>query len=129
MNKITGATVVRWMARIWGAFAVLAVMLFFAAAAAEGHIFGPLVSAPVLSTLLLTMLLGLVAAWRYELFGGLLTLSGYCLFKAYDGRFPSPDFFMFLAAPAVLFLLSWGLRLGQRASTGEPVPDTESEQT
>jgi hypothetical protein len=60
--------------------------------------------------------LGLVLGWRWELYGGLLTLCGltafYVLNYAFSGTFPRGPYFLILASPSLLFLY-----LGLRAKT------------
>jgi hypothetical protein len=57
--------------------------------------------------------LGLVLGWRWELYGGLLSLCGlaafYLLDYAFSGAFPRGPYFLILASPSLLFLYS-GLR-------------------
>ena len=52
--------------------------------------------------------LGLVLGWKWELFGGLLTICGvaafYLLDYAFSGTFPRGPFFLLFASPGLLFL-------------------------
>ena len=85
VNERQIVTVARWTARIVGT-AVLA--LIVALAIGEGvhpaRLFETLPVA-LLTVGMLTMLVGLVAAWKWEGIGGLLILGGLAFFAVVDG--------------------------------------------
>jgi hypothetical protein len=100
----------RWTARLSSAAIVAVVALFYVG---EG---GFAVARPspqewVLLALFSASCLGLVAAWRWELIGGVLNIGGMGLFYLVhcfvSGGFPRGWAFAVIAMPGVLFLAYW----------------------
>lgn len=56
---------------------------------------------------------GMILGWRWEGLGGTITIGSllafYAALRIMDGRFPGGPFFALVAAPGLLFLLSWTL--------------------
>ena len=103
---------IRWIARIWAAL-MLAFMLFmFIAHIVEDGI-GPEFSLTLRESLMMvsmiTSLVGLALAWKWERLGGILTLGGMAAFYIFDfafsGSFPRTPTFFIVAFPGVLFLI------------------------
>lgn len=104
-------TAIRWIARILaGVTATLILIIFVGSGLAEG--FEPLLH---LSAREATMMipfaavwLGLLLGWKWELYGGLLTLCGlivfYLLDYSFSGTFPRGPFFLLFASPSLLFI-------------------------
>ena len=83
----------RWIARLWAAFLVLA-WLAFVIGEAHGNLIKVFLSEPLLTALLSLVILGLVAGWRHEVLGGLLILTGIAGFGLADGRVPAWPFLL-----------------------------------
>lgn len=101
---------IRWIARVMGVCVIGLVVAFFIG---EGG-FNPLRATPHESLQMLSVLLtcaGLLAAWRWELFGGMLAVSGMLLFYALDfaakGHFPRGWVFGAIGLNSLLFILAW----------------------
>ena len=69
------------------------------------------------------VMLGLILAWWFELFGGLLSVVCMLLFYMLEylsnGRFPKGYAFMLISAPSVIFLCCGFLRARQTNGTIE----------
>ncbi len=104
------ATVSRWIARIIGTLQVVSVVII---AVGEG------MPNPLSQTLevqigflaLALIIIGILAAWRWELAGGILSLAGWCLFVgSVIGIKRLNVFVSLLALPGILYLISAWLR-------------------
>ena len=112
------AAACRWIARIVGAFLFLVTVYI-----AIGQGLPNLSTQPVRVQLgfvaLAFFLIGILAGWRWELAGGIISLSGWCLFllsvmhspRALDG------FVMIMALPGALYVASSLLRRQQERRT------------
>lgn len=101
---------IRWIARVMGFCVVGLVVVFFIG---EGG-FNPLRATRHESLQMLSVLLtcaGLLAAWRWELFGGGLAVGGMLLFYVLDfaaqGHFPRGWVFGAIGLNGMLFILAW----------------------
>lgn len=112
--------VVRWVARISSALtAALILLIFVGEGLAEG--FEPLLHLTARETAMMVAFvavwLGLLLGWKWELYGGLLTVCGvaafYLLDVLFSGTFPRGPFFLIFASPALLFLYC-GLQPGEK---------------
>jgi len=116
----------RWIARIWGMLAFLAVVLV--ALGPDGQAAGQ--SVPLIEWLLLSLYplaaLGLILAWRWELLGGTLAVACMLLeivgFRLVKGGYP--DLFgyavplVLFALPGILFVICWVLSRRSPAPAG-----------
>lgn len=109
-----GRTVIRWIARVWSVASIGFILLILA-----GELFSPHAPPPTALRDLLGLFffpfgtcVGMVLAWRWEGLGGAITVGSLLAFYATlyiaDGQFPRGLFFLLVAAPGLLFLLSWG---------------------
>jgi hypothetical protein len=80
-------TVLRWTARILGT-AILILIATFAIGEGVPNPLATTIREDLLSVALLTMLVGLVAAWRWEGIGGLLILGGLAFFAVVNHGVP-----------------------------------------
>ncbi len=115
-----GVRVMRWIARIGAGLAAAVMLLFFVGEGlAEG--LAPLLDLSFRESAMMVAFaavwVSLLLGWRWELVGGLLTLSGLAAFYVVDyalsGTFPrGPTFFLF-ASPGLLFLACalWSRRM------------------
>jgi len=111
MKKNVLATVCRWTARILGS---LLVVMVFAIAIGEGmpNPFTQPLDVQIGFLALALILIGILAGWRWEFFGGALSLAGWCLFVgSVVGARRLNASICLLALPGVLYLLSALLRL------------------
>lgn len=105
----TLATTLRWLARIWSLGSIGIVLTF---AIDEGFNPASLKFKEVLlfSCFPLTVLVGLLLAWKWPAGGGLLAIVGllgfYALHRAFAGHFPAGFAFILIALPGWLFILS-----------------------
>jgi len=104
------AAACRWTARILGTMEVVSV---FAIAIGEGMP-NPFTQPPVIQIGFLALamiLIGILAGWRWELFGGVLSLAGWGLFVAsVVGARRFNLFVSLLALPGILYVVSAWLR-------------------
>ncbi len=124
-NGSKAVRVVRWLARISAGLAVaLILLIFIGEGLAEG--FEPMLHLSTREAAMMVAFvavwLGLVLGWRWELYGGLLTICGaaafYLLDYAFSGTFPRGPFFLILASPSLLFLYC-GLQTRKKNGGGE----------
>jgi len=111
MNKARLLTAMcRWAARIIGTLLVIAVVVI---AIGEGMP-NPFTQPPVVQIGFLALamiLIGILAGWRWELAGGILSLAGWCLFfGSVIGIKRLNVFVSLLALPGILYLISAWLR-------------------
>jgi hypothetical protein len=103
------ATVIRWTARIWSVPSIAALLLpylmeglYWLQAESIREVIGHVCFFAVLADLIL--------AWRWEGWGGGLTVAGLVVFYIawwLHGKSPRGPFFVLIAAPGFLFLLHW----------------------
>ena len=103
-------TTCRWTARVAGTLMVISVVVI---AIGEGMP-NPFTQPPAvqIGVLALALILtGILAGWRWELAGGILSLAGWCLFVgSVVGAKRLNVFVSLLALPGILYLISAGLR-------------------
>jgi hypothetical protein len=103
--------VVCWIARISAGLAAALILLIFIGEGLAGS-FEPLLHLTARETTMMVafvaVLLGLLLGWRWELYGGLLTVCGmiafYLLDYLFSGTLPRGPFFLIFASPSLLFL-------------------------
>jgi len=108
------AFVARWIARIWSVVSLLFVLIF-----AAGHVLTPHGPKPIpqewigLALFPIGVGAGLLLAWHWEVFGGILalaSLTGFYLWNLHhSGHLPRGPVFFLIAAPALVFLISASL--------------------
>ena len=112
-REIAGKTVplVRWIARVSaGVTAALILLIFIGEGLAEG--FEPILHLPVRENVVMVAFiavwLGLLLSWKWELYGGLLTVCGlaafYLLEYLFSGTLPRGPFFLIFASPSLMFI-------------------------
>jgi hypothetical protein len=105
--------IIRWSARIISVLLFGLAMLFLFG---EGmpNIFKLKPTEMYMFFALFVLLAGLLAGWKCELTGGLLSTGGVLAFYIINfigsGRFPSDWVFPLFFIPGILYLVSWGLR-------------------
>ena len=111
MNESKTLQVIRWIARISSGFAAaLILLIFIGEGLTEG--FEPLLHMSVRETLMMvafiSLWLGLLLGWKWELYGGLLTACGvvafYLVAYLFSGTLPRVPFLLIFASPSLLFL-------------------------
>jgi hypothetical protein len=111
------AATCRWTARIFG---TLLVMLILLIAIGEGmlNLFTQPVQVQIGFLALAFILIGILAGWRWELAGGIMSLFGWCLFFASVMTLRRMTWFVaMLALPGMLYVISALLR-GSKNSPG-----------
>jgi hypothetical protein len=111
MNESKTLQVVRWIARVSAGFAAALILLFFIGEGLIGG-FEPLLHMSVRETLMMVafviLWLGLLLGWKWELYGGLLTVYGVVAFYLVDylftGTLPRVLLPLIFASPSLLFL-------------------------
>ncbi len=102
--------VVRWIAGAFsGLVAALILLIFIGNGLAEG--IEPVLHLSVREALMMVAFvavrLGLLARWKWELYGGSLTIFGMVAFYLVDylfsGSFPRGLFYLFFSSPSLLF--------------------------
>lgn len=107
--------IVRWTARIWSILSISFLLMMFI-----GEGLCPKGVAALSTRDLAGMLffpvgtcIGMIIAWWRELIGGIITVVSFAAFYGalyiMDGRVPRGPWFLIVAAPGILFLLSWAL--------------------
>ena len=119
MDKRNGSKtvpVVRWIARVSSGFAAALILLIFIGdGLAEG--FEPVLHLTgregAMMVAFVAVWLGLLLGWKWEFYGGLLSVCGVVAFYLADylfsGTFPGGPFILIFASPGLLFLYC-GLR-------------------
>lgn len=103
----------RLIARVWSGFSFGFVMIFVI-----GNAFFPGGPMPTASEWMILLFLfpggvaaGIAAAWKWEFIGSVITLgclsAFYIIQTAVSGRVPGGPYFLLVAAPSFLFLISW----------------------
>lgn len=112
--------IIRWIARGWTIASIGLVLLIFL-----GEILFPHAEASfrLRDVILFTFFpigtfAGMILAWRWELWGGALTVGSmvgfYVALWVMDGRFPRGPYFLLIAAPGFLFLTAWAMTMVQQ---------------
>jgi len=109
--KIT--RIIRWIARTWATLMAAMILVIFIGEGIHDGI-GPFFQLTLKESLMMAAFwitwLGLVLAWKWERTGGSLIIAGMAAFYLIDfgfsGSFPRGPFFLIIALPGVLFLLS-----------------------
>ena len=115
---------IRWIARVWSIASIGLVLLI-----AVGELIYPHAPAPAAFRDLVGLFffpfgtcVGMILAWRWEGLGGGITvgslLAFYAALRVMDGRFPRGPWFALIAAPGILFLLSWAITLARAKQSG-----------
>ena len=115
MKNILAAVACRWTARVAGTLMIISAVVI---AIGEG-IPNPFTQPPVVQIGFLALamiLIGILAGWRWELAGGVLSLASWCLFVgSVVGLTRLNVFISLLALPGILYLISaWLRRPSQR---------------
>jgi len=105
--------IIRWIACTWAALMAAMVLVIFIGEGIQDGI-GPILQLSLRESLMMAAFwitwLGLVLAWKWERTGGSLIVAGMAAFYLIDfgfsGSFPRGTFFLIIALPGVLFLLS-----------------------
>lgn len=118
MKNKSLAAVCRWTARIFGALLVVLILVIAIGEGVPNPFTQPLIVQIGFLALAL-IVTGILTGWRWELWGGVLSLAGWCLFFAsVIGPKRLNCFVLLLALPGVLSLLSALLRrLGKRQTS------------
>jgi hypothetical protein len=109
------ALAVRWTARVWSIVSVGLILAIVVGEIVYPHAAPPIALRDMLGLFFfpIGVCLGMVLAWRWEGLGGGITVGSlvafYVLLRIVDGRFPRGPFFVLLAAPGALFLVSWAM--------------------
>lgn len=105
--------IIRWTARIWASLmAAMIAVIFIGYAVDEG--IGPFFNIALRESLMMvafvTTWFGLILGWKWERLGGILIICGMATFYIFDfafsGSFPTGPFFLLIAFPGVLYILS-----------------------
>jgi hypothetical protein len=109
--------VIRWIARIVGLLAVLFVGIFEGCEALGSDNPGGFNVPAIMIIASVLMMGGLLAAWKWEFWGGLASLSGFFLVAENNPRvWDLPLMYILFMAPAVLFII-YGLTRRFRRET------------
>jgi hypothetical protein len=111
MREIPGSRALSWLARIWSLASIVFVLVFLFGEVFSGHGAKPTAAEWIgLALFPGGVVVGLVVAWFREGIGGIIATG--CLIGFYgwnlldSGRFPTGPYFLLVAAPGILFLLS-----------------------
>ncbi len=117
MKNKSWAAVCRWLARIVGSLLVVSVV---GIATGEG-VPNPFTQPPAIQVGFLALamiMIGLLAGWRWELFGGTVSTVGWCLFVgSVVGVKRLNVFISLLALPGILYLISAWLKRHDKRQT------------
>jgi hypothetical protein len=111
MSEMTGSGTLSWIARIWSMASIAFVLIFLIGEGLSGHGVKPTVAEWMgLALWPGGVVVGLVVAWFREGIGGVVTtvcLVGFYVWNLVDrGTPPKGPYFLLVAAPGILFLLS-----------------------
>lgn len=111
MNRTRESTVLVWIARIWSVVSLTFVLLFIVGDLLNGHGGSPTAAEWVgLAFWPGGVCVGFAIAWFRTGLGGAITLASLVTFYFWHflerGRFPGGPYFVLVAAPGFLFLLS-----------------------
>lgn len=98
--------IIRWIARIVGLLAVLFVGIFEGCEALESNQTGGSDIPVVMIIATVMMMGGLLAAWKWEFWGGLISLTGFFMVAENNPRVEGlPLMYILFMTPAVLFII------------------------
>jgi hypothetical protein len=122
MSKTSGSKVLNWVARIWTLASVAFVLIFLFGEGLQSHGVRPTAAEWVgLALWPGGVGLGLIVAWFRARRGGLIATSSLIAFYVWNllerGAVPRGPFFILVAAPGLLFLLSSYLSRPPQAET------------
>ncbi len=111
MSETLASTALSWVARIWSLASIAFVLWFIFGEVLSGHGARPTPTECIGLVLWPGgVVLGLVVAWFRKGLGGTITLACLIAFYAWHllerGRFPGGPYFLLVAAPGTLYLLS-----------------------
>lgn len=111
MGETPGARVLSWVARIWSLASIVFVLAFVVGDVLNGAKGQPTTAEWIgLALWPGGVAIGLVVAWFRQGIGGTVATSCLIAFYVWNllerGRFPTGPYFLLVAAPGVLFLLS-----------------------
>jgi len=106
--------IIRWIARIWAALMAAFILFMFIGDTVMDGI-GPIFHLTFRESLMMAafviVFVGLILAWKWERLGSWMIIGGmaafYILDFAFSGDFPRGPFFLIIALPGVLFLISY----------------------
>jgi hypothetical protein len=111
MSETAGSRALTWVARIWSLASIVFVLVFVFGELLSGH--GAMPTTTEWFVLALWpggVALGLVVAWFRKGLGGVIAIGSLTAFYVWNllerGRLPRGPYFLLVAAPGVLFLLS-----------------------
>ena len=106
--------VIRWIGRIWAAvMAAFILFMFIGDAVMDGidPLFHLVFRESLMMAAFVIVFIGLILAWKWERLGGWMIVGGmtafYILDFAFSGDFPRGPFFLIIALPGILFLISF----------------------
>lgn len=106
--------IIRWIARIWAALmAAFILFMFIGNAAVDGidPIFHLTFRESLMMAAFVIVFIALILAWKWERLGGWMIIGGmaafYFLEFVFSGDFPRGPFFLIIALPGILFLISY----------------------
>ena len=114
-KSIVIAALCRWTARVIGTLLVLLIVMI---GIGEGMP-NPFTQPPAVQVgflALALLMIGILAGWRWELTGGVISLAGWCLFLA-SVKCRLSCFVWALALPGVLYVISALLRRCKKGQT------------
>ena len=111
MSELAAAKAIIWIARIWSLASIGFVLLFLFGAGLNGHGASPTQAEWIgLAFFPGGVCLGLVIAWFRRRLGGAIAIVSLMAFYLWSllerGRFPGGPYFVLVAGPGFLFLLS-----------------------
>ncbi len=111
MSETPGSRALSWVARIWSLASIVFVLVFLFGDGLSGHGAKPTAAQWIgLALWPGGVCVGLVVAWFRDGIGGTVATGSLIAFYVWNllerGRFPTGPYFLLVAAPGVLFLLS-----------------------
>jgi hypothetical protein len=110
------ATILRWIARILGTLLLITIAAFAIGEGVPNPLHGS-TAENLLTTAFLTMIVGQIAAWKWEGIGGLLIMGGFGLFAIVNHGVPLNVVFGPWLVTGLLYLACWWLK-GKKAGDG-----------
>jgi hypothetical protein len=104
----------RWVARIWSLASIAFVLIFLLGEGLSAGGRGPTAAEWIALALFpFGVVVGLVIAWLREGLGGAIATGCLIVFylwlRGIHGAFPRGPYFLLVAAPGILFIISWFL--------------------
>jgi hypothetical protein len=112
--------IIHRIAKIWSIASIGFILLILAGELISPHAPPPTALRDILGLFFFPFgtCVGMALAWRWEGLGGAITVGSLLAFYAMsyivDGRFPRGPYFLLVAAPGFLFLLSWTLTVARK---------------